>query len=256
MGISIYCERASRSLAAALLFAAIGSPANVTFEADRWERSRDAIVLHDMSLVEPKASLSNVRKLRHWKVLDYETATMTGKCIASLPDTGAPAVTLPLNVKGWYAVYVGLGGNGRFGFGQENNVRLKLTRDTTYQHRGYTGAKDDIEEVYFKTADLTGQSLQIAQYRFQALMDLRPEHAPHTTVVMYINLVPLTEAEVEWVKRDRERTDTGKLVATMDAFSWISQHYPTTKSSFWKTSNACATRISARFIGRSSAPGW
>lgn len=207
---------------------------NVAFEADRWERSKDAIIISDMSQVTPKNALvDDSRKKRHWKVLEYETkAGLKGKSIASMPDTGAPNVTLPLNAKGWYAIYLGLGGVGRFAFGQESEVRVKLTNDVTYQHRRYSGARDDIDEVFFKAADLTAQNLQIAQMRMQAKMDLRPDTTPRHTVLMYVKLVPLTEAEVTWIKQDREQKNTKKLIATLDAFSWIHQNYPTTKEEF------------------------
>src|SRR5690606_16091084 len=144
-----------------------------------------------------------------------------GKCISSLPDTGAPEVTLPLNAKGWYAVYIGMGGMGRFAFGQESEARIKLTNDVAYQHRRYSGARDDIDEVFFKAADLTGQDLHIAQMRMQAKLDLAPDVSPRHTVVMYVKLVPLTSREVEWIKRDREDNSKKNLIATLDAFSWI-----------------------------------
>ena len=110
------------SFAGVLLFHITALGQNAAFEVDRWERSKDAIVISDMSVVTPGSALSSdVRRVRKWKVLEYETkAGLKGKCIASLPDTGAPEVTLPLNVKGWYAIYVGLGGMGRFAFGQES----------------------------------------------------------------------------------------------------------------------------------------
>ena len=208
---------------------------NVLFEADKWERSKEAIILSDMTKVEPKSALTfDVRRKRQWKVLDYETKDgLKGNSISCTPDTGAPAVRLPLNAKGWYAVYVGLGGMGRFAFGQESDARLKLTNDVTYQHRRYSGARDDIDEVYFKTADLTGQNLEIAQMRMKANMDVsRPVVSPRHTVIMYVKLVPLTEKEVEWIKADRANKANKNLIATLDAFSWIHQNYPTTKEEF------------------------
>ncbi|MGE3384888.1 MAG: hypothetical protein AB7L70_18320 [Pyrinomonadaceae bacterium] len=207
---------------------------NVAFEHDKWERSKDAIVVSDMSVVTPQSALSrDVRRVRQWKVLEYETkGGLKGKCIASLPDTGAPAVTLPLDLKGWYAIYVGLGGMGRFAFGQESEARLKLTNDVAYQHRRYTGARDDIDEVFFKAADLTGQDLHIAQMRMQAKMDLMPDVKPRHTVIMYVKLVPLTDGEVNWIQKDRQDKSKKNLIATLDAFSWIHQNYPTTKEEF------------------------
>lgn len=208
---------------------------NVVFESDKWERSKEAIILSDMTKVTPGSALTyDIRRKRQWKVLDYETKDgLKGNSISCTPDTGAPAVTLPLNAKGWYAVYVGLGGMGRFAFGQESDARLKLTNDVTYQHRRYSGARDDIDEVYFKTADLTGQNLEIAQMRMKANMDVsRPVVSPRHTVIMYVKLVPLTEKEVEWVKADRANKANKNLIATLDAFSWIHQNYPTTKEEF------------------------
>ena len=212
----------------------LASGQNIAFDADKWEKTNEATLISDMTKVVPKTALTfDVRRKRHWKVLDYETVDgLKGKCITSTPDTGAPNVTLPLNVKGWYAVYVGLGGVGRFAFGQGNEVRLKLTNDVTYQHRAYAGARDDIEEVFFKAADLSGQSLQIAQMRMQAKMGLQPDNNPRHTVVMYVKLIPLTKNEVNWIEKDRSQTKTKRLIATMDAFSWINQNHPTTKEEF------------------------
>ena len=216
------------------LFSSFASGQNVAFDADKWEKAGEATVISDMTKITPKTALTfDVRRKRHWKVLDYETVDgLKGKCIASTPDTGAPNVTLPLNAKGWYAVYVGLGGVGRFAFGQGNEVRLKLSNDVAYQHRAYAGARDDIEEVFFKAADLTGQNLEIAQMRMQAKMGLQPDNNPRHTVVMYVKLIPLTKNEVDWIEKDRRQTKTKKLIATMDAFSWINQNHPTTKEEF------------------------
>ena len=210
---------------------------NILFEADRWERAKEAVVISDMSGVSPKSALTfDVRRQRQWKVLDYETKDgLKGNSISCTPDTGAPEVTLPLNVKGWYAVYVGLGGMGRFAFGQESEARLKLTNDVTYQHRRYSGARDDIDEVFFKAADLTGQDLHIAQMRMEAMMDIsKPHVSPRQTVIMYVKLVPLTDKEVRQIEQERRSKENKKLIATLDAFSWIHKNYPTTKEEFFE----------------------
>lgn len=88
---------------------------NVTFDADRWEKSKEAIILSDLTKVSPQSALtSDVRRKRQWKVLDYETESgLVGKSISSGPNTAAPKVTLNLKAKVWYAVYIGLGGYGR-----------------------------------------------------------------------------------------------------------------------------------------------
>lgn len=229
-------RRSALSAAFVIIIVAAGAFAqNFTYEADRWTRSKDAAVISDMSQVTPRESLTfDLRRPRHWKVLEYETRDgLSGKCIASLPDTGAPEVRLSLNKKGWYAVYVGLGGMGRFAFGQNSEARMKLTDDAAFQHRRYSGARDDIDEVFFKAADLTGQDLHFAQMRMKAKLEqLFPDVTPRQTIIMYIKLVPLTDAEVDWIKAERADKSKHNLIATLDAFSWIHRNYPTTKEEF------------------------
>ncbi len=214
---------------------AVSAQSNVLFESDRWERSKDAVIISDMTKVSPKNVLTeDVRKKGFWKVLEYETkdGAIKGKCIAATPHTGAPNVSLALGKNGWYAVYVGLGGMGRFAFGQESEARLKLSDDPAFQHRRYSGKEDDIDEVFLKAADLTGQDLEIAQMRMQILEDGRVPSFPRHTVVMYVKLVPLTEKEVSWIKADRVQKETKKLIGTMDGFSWLGRNSPTTKAEF------------------------
>jgi hypothetical protein len=201
-------------------------------DISRWARAGDAIRIADMSRVQPAAALSETRQRARWKVLEYETAEFAGKCIAALPDTQAPEVTLPLGREGWHAVYVGLGGVGRFAFDQENTVRLKLTGDRTFVSRGYSAGHDDIDEVFFTCADLTGKDLHLAQARFQAFGDHREAPASRPCVVMYVRLVPLTDEEVAELRRDRSRKDTRRLIATFDSFSWVYENHPTTEAEF------------------------
>ncbi len=201
-------------------------------DINRWARAREAIRIDDMSRVQPATALSKVRKRTKWKVLEYETQQFAGKCIAALPNTHSPEVTLPLGQEGWHAVYVGLGGVGRFAFGQENCVRLKLTGDRAFVPRGYSAGDDDVDEVFFKCADLTGKDLHIAQWRFQGFADHRQAPISRPSVVMYVKLVPLSDDEAAEVQRDRSQRDTKRLVATFDGFSWVYENDPTTEEEF------------------------
>ncbi|NQT12462.1 MAG: family 10 glycosylhydrolase [Planctomycetes bacterium] len=201
-------------------------------DSNRWVRAREAIRIDDMSRVQPAAALSDVRTRSKWKVLDYASEESVGKCIAALPNTHAPEVTLPLDRKGWYAVYVGLGGVGRFAFGQENCVRLKLSGDRAFVPRGYSAGHDDVDEVFFKVADLTGKNLHIAQWRFEEFADYRQAPVSRPCVVMYVKLVPLTDQEAAGVRQDVSRRDTKRLIATFDGFSWVYENFPTTEEEF------------------------
>ena len=71
-------------------------------EAQAWANVSKAIILSDMSQCEPASALSPHMKKGHWKIIPYELKNGTsGKIIWASPDTGAPVMKLPLNVKGW-----------------------------------------------------------------------------------------------------------------------------------------------------------
>jgi len=183
-------------------------------DARAWSRADDAILIADMSRCLPKTALSDKREHGHWKVLEYETPAFSGKCVWAMPETDAPPLRLPLNLSGWYAIYLGLMNHPEAG----NVVRVKLTDDAAYQHR--SNAAGTIQEVFFKCADMTGQDLHFAQqsagYR-------------KAGVVMYVKLVPLTDDEVRMVRRDARQRRTKRLIATIDGFSFIYNRMPTTK---------------------------
>jgi hypothetical protein len=114
----------------------------------------------------------------------------SGKGLCALINAGAPEVTLPLNAKGWHAIYLGLvGSNER---GKSNAVKIKLTGDAAYQHRAAINGWSD--EVLFKVADLAGQDLQIAQ---------QSAGYPQAACLCYVKLVPLAGREVSAVRRDQ-----------------------------------------------------
>ena len=183
-------------------------------DAAAWQRVADAALISDLSVCTPAEALSETRRRGRWKVMDYETQAFAGKCLWALPDTGAAPVTLPLGVSGWHAVYLGLASQ----HGGGNRIRVKLTDDLAFQHRSHKNGV--IEEVFFRCADLTGQSLHVAQ-----------QSAGHSAacVLMYVRLVPLTDAEVAQVTHDAAQRETKRLIATIDGFSFMHERRPTTR---------------------------
>ena len=72
------------------------------------------------TLCEPKANISAVRELHKWNSVPFETADLKGTMLVSFNE-GRPAdVTLPLNLTGWYRVFLGVGLYG------DEGVRLRL----------------------------------------------------------------------------------------------------------------------------------
>ncbi len=176
------------------------------------------VIISDLSVCQPPEALATRRGRGHWKVLPYTTSEFSGKCVHALFKTGAPELTLPLNAKGWHAVYLGLGR----GFSNvESVVRVKLSDDIAFQHRMPKEGPCAGEEVLFKCADLTGQSLHIAQ---------QSAGLSREALVYYVKLVPLTDAEVAAVQRERCEPETKRLIGTIDGSTFLYSRMPTTKA--------------------------
>lgn len=174
------------------------------------------ILITDLSLCTPEAALSNQRNPGCWKVLPYATPGFSGKCLWALNRTGAAELTLPLNARGWHAIYLGLGGSGTE---EGNAVRVKLSGDAAYQHRGH--AHGACEEVLFKHADVTGQNLHFAQ---------QSSGYPLAARLYYVKLMPLTDSEVDTLRGDASgRSGSRRLIGTIDGFSFLYERRPVTR---------------------------
>jgi len=180
---------------------------------------QDTVVISDLSISAPLKSLSTHHQRGHWKVVPYTTPAFTGKSLWALEHTDAPEVILPLHATGWHTVYLGLGNGGVPGAPNPNVVRVKLSDDAAFQHRAQTRGR--CEEVLFTCADLTGQSLHIAQQT--------AGHA-RAACVCYVKLLPLTDEEVVTLLQDRQRQDQRNLIGTIDGFSFLYERQPTTES--------------------------
>jgi len=104
-------------------------------------------------------------------------------------------------------------------------VKLKLTHDPCFQpisdpepEINWTGA--ELQECFFRYADLTDQDLIIAQQK---------KGQPKKAYVAYIKLVPLSQEKVDAIKKERARKDTRILIATNDGASFFSSKGCTTK---------------------------
>jgi len=187
---------------------------------DQWSRAGDAVMFTDMSRVQPASALADYRAKGKWKVIEYETADFAGKVIAVSKESDAQTVTLKLNQRGWHAVYVGLGTVMDLVRAGSNRVGVKLSSDRTFARLSNNvklgqRRSDMIEEVFLRTADLTGEDLQIA-------------FSNESAVVAYVKLVPLTDEEARAVQADRATPAPKKLVATFDGHSWIWPYEPRT----------------------------
>lgn len=192
------------------------------YHDQQWANTDNPIMITDLSVVEPQSAVSTTRRERgKWRSFEYETADFAGKTLNVTGMTDAPTVTLDLDREGWHAVYIGLGTIMNLGGVLPNRVSVKFTGDRTFAHMSNqfelaSPRRDVLEEVFFRAADLTGQDLQFAYL-----------HAP--AAIAYVKLIPLTDEEVEAIKRDRANDETQRLVATFDGHGWLHRQHPETR---------------------------
>ncbi len=187
---------------------------------------RKEVLISDLSVARPKSALADRYVAGKWKLLPYEADKFSGVMLGAVGSRDAAPVKLPLKVRGWYEIYVAF-----YPTFHPCCVRLRLSSDRAYrkftveQKYDFTKLLAEVEERFWKAADLTGESIQIAPYKIT-----------ETTVdnyIAYVRLVPLSPAKVRALKKDRKRKDTKRLIAMSDGGS-IVHSYPhmNTKKAF------------------------
>lgn len=185
-------------------------------ERDNLEPTERAVYLTDLQNAQPASALAAESRRGVWRMLPYTShplpdgRTISGTLLAATTTSDAPMITLPLGRLGWHRVYVGVY---RKPFAQAKEVQVRLTRDTAFTFlEGRAGDKDHqanwIDDIYWRTADLTGQDIVLRQ-------TLLPD--PKECWVGYIKLIPLSEAEIDVLKKDQARFDTKRLFVHSDA---------------------------------------
>lgn len=185
--------------------------------AANWQNAAQAVVLTDMSRCAPESALSQTMKPGCWRVAEYEAGGLEGKMILACPDSGAAAVSLPLEVTGPYAIFVGVYGTRTC----PSQVWLKLDTDIAALSRSSRPAQGmwSIEEVFLKVAELEETSLQVIQ---------QATGVTSSCGVAYVKLIPLTEDEHRRYVADREAPPARRLTATCDGFSYACTRSPRT----------------------------
>jgi hypothetical protein len=133
------------------------------------------------------------------------------------PETEAPVMKLPLEVKGWHAILVGVFS----GSEAPSKVHLKLEGDPASLMRANNSNEcyGNVLEVFFKVANLQGESLEVGQ---------QSSGFSSGCGVAYVKLVPLTPVEIEHFVKDRNDKSHRKMTATNDCFGMFFYPRPTT----------------------------
>lgn len=186
----------------------------------------EPIYVTDLGLCEPRLALSTERRKYHWQVVPFEAEAFCGNMLIAGPETEAPEVTLPLNVKGWHRIYLGLWSNWT-----TDLARVRLTGDSSFvkvnreAEGGMFADNYSLDERYWKTADLTGQGIVFGQ---QSAGLSQPAY------IAYVKLVPLEDDQVASIENDRADSDNKRLICMNDGFSDFGRFRPTSREEIWE----------------------
>jgi len=200
------------------------------------DNSSPITYLSNLDRCQPAAALSDKEKRFCWRKLEYQTDSFQGVMLMAGRETEAPEVSYPLKVQGWHHVYVGMFNTAWRPY-LDQYLWIKLKDDPAFSvvylpspSKGPWGvptndnnAGHQIEEVFWKTADLTDQTISFQQ----SCRLIVPPGAEYGNVckgvwVAYLKLVGLSDPGVQKLQADRKRKDTKRLFGYNDAWSF---HY-------------------------------
>ncbi|MBR5586525.1 MAG: hypothetical protein IKW02_01050 [Clostridia bacterium] len=129
---------------------------------------REEIVFSNLGeLVNEKDIVSASYKKDNWKLFEYETGMCKGNMLVAPEDSYPGNLSFDLNLEGLYHIYICIPK-----LRATNYLNLKLSSDPGYMgvfatdHIPFNWTTEEFfEEVYWKTADLTGEKFMIRKSR-------------------------------------------------------------------------------------------
>jgi hypothetical protein len=176
------------------------------------------VYITDMSRCMPASSLASSPAQGKWRTMQYSTGQLSGSMLWADSYINAPDVTFPLNMQGWYAIYIGFW-SPDFVADDRPYLKLKLSDEPAFRKIWYDSTPDTqnvtyLREFFLENADLTGRDLVIG--KSNGLVG-------SFSNIAFIHLVPLSAEKVNQILLDRKRTDTRNLTAVIDGMSFA--HY-------------------------------
>jgi hypothetical protein len=185
-----------------------------------------SIYLTNLNRCEPSSAISTQWENRCWRAVEYETVNgVKGQMLMATTEIDAPPLTLPMNKRGWYRIFLGLGCP-TLNAGASASVKVKLTDDPCYSMLQATGRYwwMEFREYFWKEADLTGQSFHFAKPK-----GIHNGGAIQVqSYIAYVRLEPLSDQEVQQLQQNRGQTEHQRLIGTEDGWSAIAMDNPTT----------------------------
>jgi len=192
----------------------------------QWSQYEQSVWVSDLSQIrEPNALVTGRREKGKWKVLPFEIGDLKGNALSAYSLTDPQKVQIPLNTKGWHAIYIGLSTvSGGITKAQKSGIQAKLRDDDAFRrmhnNMQLTKTRGDVVQE---------QLLTIADLNSADTIEIKP--LPHTAAtVMYIRLVPLTKKEQNAWQLEEKNEAFRSAVATYDGHSWILPYRPQTAS--------------------------
>lgn len=197
-------------------------------EATRW--------ITDLRTAQPASAVTpwTAPHSGAWRAVPYETVDgVSGQMLFAAPTDDAKELTIPLRVRGWHAVYLGINytraamahRHDGSEFPASGSLRARLSGDETFSRFAIeslgahhvsgipdrVGSRkqiwDSIHDVYWRSADLTEQALMIR-------VPGPPYDASdiaHVANLAYVRLVPLNPAEVASWRLRQPQPDTKRI---------------------------------------------
>jgi hypothetical protein len=184
--------------------------------------SSSSVWFTDMNKCRPENVYSDNLRRAHWRAIGYSTAERKGTLVYAGPSTQAPELTLPLGLRGWHTIYVGLWGGYEV---KPFAVKLKLTGARCFQTiYKEINSVEALEEAFYTHVDLSGRDLVIAQ----------STHVPANSAgIAYVRCEPLSQNQIEEILRDRRQRATKRILAYNDGEGML-RHFPTSKEDIWE----------------------
>jgi len=164
----------------------------------------------NLNRCNPQSAISKEPERYKWRAIDYETEEIKGTMLMAESENVVPDLFLPLNISGWYKIFLGL-----YTISDpelRDGIRVKLKDDQTtvfVQAEKGRWLSDSIDEVYWKSSDLTDQDI-IFKHQNDG-------HQKMTSYIAYIKLVKLTDNEVKEIKQERKNNNNKRLIGMNDA---------------------------------------
>ncbi|HJN14547.1 MAG TPA: hypothetical protein QGH10_03600, partial [Armatimonadota bacterium] len=200
-------------------------------------KTGDEILITDMSFLAPSEAISTTGEKGKWWLRSYHTdagddaalVSVETQDVADPESTLASALELPLDLRGWYEIWVLTYAHPTLG-----GIDVRLSDEPYFLHcdpSQASGAEGRLVEIRYRAADLTGQSLVFQQPYGTYDSETRAAVAS----LAGVRLVKLSQRQARRVKEERDSQDVRVLGYDNDGFSY-----------FWKWGvhdEACIARL-------------